>query len=221
MCIRINQLACCCVLLVSLSPLFAQSGKQHKPELSLDPIFGLHYNRYAVKYADTTNRNCRVCSISNSKKEIQGVFAHINSGGSDYDIVKETIPQEDDYGYGDVLLITERKCVTTDTDSVFIGITPKNGYQETGDIERLPRPSDPDVADNSNPSNGRTVLRSAHEEAIIRGLVRDAFQRGFKAYGGEAPFRNKVCSREIIENSLGYPIVQQELKAFCSKAPGK
>ena len=47
---RIYQLAYCCVLLVIPSPLFAQSGKQHKPELSLDPIFGLHYDRYAVKY---------------------------------------------------------------------------------------------------------------------------------------------------------------------------
>jgi hypothetical protein len=102
---------------------------------------------------------------------------------------------------------------------LFNGVPSTTGYKESGVVERLPRPSDPDATDNSDPSNGRTVLRFAHEEAVIRGLVRDAIQRCIKAYGGEAPFRNKVCSTVVIENTFDFPIVQQELKAYCSKAP--
>lgn len=217
--IRIYQLACYCMLLVSLSTLYAQSRKQHKPQLSFDPVFGIYYDRFTVRYEKVPATIDRLCPLSNNSDRFGGVFAHIASGNSEYFVIKNTIPVDDEYGWATVILINGDKCIISSTDWMFNVVPSTTGYKESGVVERLPRPSDPDATDNSDPSNGRTVLRFAHEEAVIRGLVRDAIQRCIKAYGGEAPFRNKVCSTVVIENTFDFPIVQQELKAYCSKAP--
>lgn len=189
MSMRMDKMVCCCVLLASLVHIDAQARKEQKPQLSFDPIFGLFYDHNVIKYELLPAEISRKCSISNSDKKMLGVFARVSSGKSDYYIVKETIPIEDDYGWGTALWIEGSKCQTTGTDDVFFGVSSAKGY----------------------------------DEATQRGLVRDALQRGIRAYGGDVLFRKKACSQNSpeINNSSPYyePIIRQELQAYCSMAP--
>jgi hypothetical protein len=61
------------------------------------------------------------------------------------------------------------------------------------------------------------ILRSAEEEAILRGLVRDGLARGVRAWGGPDRFKAEACQPSLLHGNMFKPIVYDELKKFCGR----
>ncbi len=155
-----------------------QKRKTLEPSLSTDPVFGIGYDHKVVHYDLFPEKFRTLCADTKRGKDLWGIFAHVTSGSAEYFIVNQIMPIEDDYGWGLSVLIVGGKCIESGTDWSLGGIPPAHGYKETGIVERLPRPEDPDDETLRAENHDHAILRSAHEEAILRGLARDAIQRG-------------------------------------------
>jgi hypothetical protein len=96
------------------------------------------------------------------------------------------------------------------------GVPPAGGYQNTKLTEGLPGMNAPEVCeDRPRYPLCRYVLRSAAEEALLRGLVQDGIERAVRAFGRDQ-FKKKACSSETFSEQSDYPIVQMELRRFCA-----
>jgi hypothetical protein len=126
----VAQCLCLGVLLAVFVIASAQTRRELKLRLSHDPVFGVSYDRQVIRYEILPEEISRQCAITDGKKVPLAVFAHATLGESDYYIVKEIIPVEDDYGWGTALWIKSTKCQTTGTDDVFFGISSTKGYDE-------------------------------------------------------------------------------------------
>ena len=158
------------------------------------------------------------------KRELNGwknpftVYAHIKSGEYEYYAVWEDSITEDEYDRARALEIHGNVCRGSDLEQVLAAQPPRNGYHGETSVVKLPWDDSPteDTA-----LVRLTVFRSVKEESLFREFIRDAIQRGVKAYGGNEPFRSQVCKSKVEADisQAGYVIVLQELKAYCSKVP--
>lgn len=192
---------------------------QHLPKVLDEPLFGIGYDPLVVHYEPVPVSFLHVCRDG---YEHEYVYAHIKSGYSDYYIISGYSSDQDSDSLGYIALITENHCATYDLSNAYSGVPPENGYKETGIIERIPGKGAPDVRDpgeSGAQGNYHYILRSAHEEFILRSLVKDALQRGIRAFGSEDRFRKMVCTPEKVKGFSGFSdiIEADELKLFCSK----
>jgi hypothetical protein len=212
-------LLCASVGFISYNQAQTHVHKQPLPKFLDEPLFGIGYDPSVVHYAPVPASFLHIC---HDGYEHEFVYAHIKSGNSDYYIISGYSSDQDSDSLGYIALINENRCDTYDLKNAYSGIPPENGYKETGIIERIPGKNAPDVRDpgeSGAQGNYHYILRSAHEEFILRSLIRDALQRGVQAFGSEDRFRKMVCTPEKIKGFSGFSdiIEEEELKSFCSK----
>lgn len=193
--------------------------KEHLPKTLEEPLFDIAYDPSVVRYTPVPESILHSCR---NGYEHEFVYAHLKSGNSDYYIISGYSSDQDGDSLGYVALINEKSCDTYDLGYAYSGIPPENGYKDSGNVERIPGEDAPNVrnpGESGAQGNYHYILRSAHEEFILRGLVQDALQRGIRAFGSEDRFRRKVCTSEKIKGLSYFSniIEEEELKAFCSK----
>jgi hypothetical protein len=121
-------------------------------------------------------------------------------------------------------MVRGARCESADLENTFVGVPPQNGYSNSRIDEGIPGKGAPDVRDPGESGamgNYHYVLRSPHEEAILRGLLDDNFQRGIRPFGGEIQYKSLICTSKMMENFSDYSgvITEQQLKSFCAKSP--
>ncbi len=203
-------------LLLSCIALGAQAKHSKKPmsELVENPVLGIAYDPLVVHYEMVSYEFRKICPKHNYKP--QAIYAHVRSGSADYYVTALIDPRVDDDAAIAIILVNNGTCVDGDSQWAYSGIPPKDGYLETGTVEQIPGQNAPEIAD--NPGDFHYVLRSAHEEWILRSLDKDALQRGIRAYGNESLFRKAFCDHESkYKRTYPYVIDEQEFGAFCSK----
>jgi len=217
---KTNALYWLCLWAVLLNSLALQA-QTTKPVLSTmieDPVFGVSFDPFKVKFENIPSKLKQLCHLSDEGH--LWLFSHLKTDRSDYYIVMGWSYDQEGDSFGNAVWTMGNSCSIAETGWVLSGIPSPSGYSSTNVHEKLPGLGVP--APKSCQSDPQAVcnyqLRSAHEEFIIRGLVRDAIQRASKAYGGEAQFKKKACSPYTIKANSYSPIVQQELRQFCSQA---
>ncbi len=178
-----------------------------------DPIFGLAYNPSEIKYEKVPSRLRRVCPEFDPHN--YSVYADVRRGESEFFIVMHTSSGDGD-SFGNTIWGKGAECRVDESNWTLSGIPPTNGYLNVQSAEGLPGLDAPKVCENRPRGEYcRYILRSPAEEELLRGLVRDGLQRAVKAFG-KSQFKKKECSAEAISQQSDYPIIQQELRKFCS-----
>lgn len=180
-----------------------------------DPMFGISYQSDKVKYEPVPVRIRQLCS--EFKRGEFWTFAQFRSGTSEYFIVMGVRPGQDGDSFGAALQIDGSKCQAEDSTWMLSGTPPQNGYSHPTTAAQFPGFGAAKVCPHGPVGDCLYRLRSAEEEATLRGLVRDGIERAIKAYGGEAQFRKKGCAPAQVAGNASTPVVQQELERFCSK----
>jgi hypothetical protein len=195
----------------------AESYAQYNPILMIGfvpPKF-----HYEILPQDIKNKCIR--AIGPYKTDPFEVFAHIKNDNYEYYAEWGTNKnqKDDEYDQGATLLeIHGSECKAWDIDSTLMAIPPRNGYHGSNSETRLPGPTSPTE---NTPLVRNYVFRSAEEESLLRSFIKDAIQRAIKAYNSEKLFRIHACPPKLAAEfgDGGYPIVMQELKAYCAVPP--
>jgi hypothetical protein len=207
------------MLLTGFIQVGAQTTKTSPAPVLEEPVFGIVYSPNLVKYEQVPPSLKKLCKgFFDEPGQVSWLYAHLSSGHSEYLVVMSTWKDQDGDSFGASIWIEGSKCRTDESNWTLSGVVPKGGYGPTADSEKLPGLEVPaPKACNSDPNaHCNYTLQSAREEDILRGLVRDALQRSIKAYGADSGFRKAACSAKILKGNESYPIVQQELQAYCS-----
>ncbi len=189
------------------------------PALLSEPFFGIPYNPFKVHYDPVPLSFVKACKHT---YQHEYVYAYLKSGDAEYFVISGYSSDQDSDSLGYVAMIRGNHCDSADLKNTYVGVPPTNGYADTKNEEGLPGKNAPDVRDpgeSGSQGNYHYILRSKHEEFILRSLVRDALQRGVRAFGSEDRFRKMVCTPEKIKGFSGFSdiIEAEELKSFCSK----
>jgi hypothetical protein len=215
---RLLLLLCLIFVAMSFGKTSAQvdtASRTHQMVME-EPVLGFLFNPSVVKYERIPSRMRDVCPGFCEGR--WWVFAHLQTEGADYFIVSGMIPGRTGDIFGSAYWIKGAECRVTESTWLLSGIPPKSGYGEAKSTKDLPGFDAPDTCNQESLEWCHYVLRSEHDENILRGLTRDAIQRGIKAFGGEAEFKKRACSPSLISDISNTPIVQQELQKFCSAA---
>jgi hypothetical protein len=208
----------CWALLLCMAPgLLAQSRDGERTKLSTDSLFGIEYDAKVVHYELLPQSVIRKCfrgqELGRAINDRLGIFAHAHSGSADYYVVDSTLPVYNEYGWVTVLLVIGDACTVSGSDWALSSKPSSAGYADKGVTERIPSPDDPDIqVENSE----MPIMRTAHEEGVMRSLARDAIQRGIAAHGSDAAFRKLACTPTM--EIAGYPVLGEELRTYCRSA---
>jgi hypothetical protein len=179
-----------------------------------NPVLGIAYNPSVVHYETVSDEFRKLCPKHDYKP--QAIYAHVRSGNADYYVTAMIDPRVDDDASITITLVNNGTCVDGDIQWAYSAIPSKQGYAETGIVERIPGPSATEIAAASG--DFRYEIRSAHEEWILRSLDEDAILRGIKAHGSETEFARLFCASESkYPRSDAYPIEKQVFSAYCAK----
>jgi hypothetical protein len=209
------------------------AGQQKQPThprkvILEDPVFGLQYQPSVVRYDKMPTEFKSQCTDFKDDANIW-LYAHFNSRDSEFWIVMTSNPDQDGDSFGTAV---RRKqgfdCQLEPSLWALSGVVPKEGYAGADSDDLLPGiDAKPSKECNSDPNAICTyTLRSAREETILRGLIKDAIQQASKAYGSEQGFKRKVCTPSELTANDNTPVVRAELEKFCSgpttsPAPGR
>jgi hypothetical protein len=182
-----------------------------------DPIFGISYQSDKVRYELMPARIRQLCP--DFKRGEFWTFAQFRSGTSEYFIVMGVRPGQDGDSLGAALQIDGSKCQAEDSTWMLSGTLPENGYSYPATAAHLPGLGAPKACPHGPAGDCFYLLRSAAEEAILRGLVKDGIERAIKAYGNQALFGKKACAPSQLTGGESTPVVLQELKRFCDNSP--
>ena len=231
MSMKLVRLLCCCMSLVSFGETQVKANKARQPLPFDDPIFGISFDPSVVKYEEVPVSFVRQCHDQHYKKDNLRLFAHVRTKQSDFYVVMfasviyaDEVPVGAGDVFGSAIWVKGANCRDVEATWVLSGVPPKNGYNDANVDEKMPGVDVPTPKACNNLSQDELcnyTLRSAHEEAILRDLVKDGIQRAIKAFGGAVPFGRKACSPDIISGNSNSPIVQQELQKFCSNRKGE
>jgi len=209
-----RKMLCCLTLIASVQSALAQKSSPIRKEQALleDPIFGISYSPSQARYEEAPLLLKKRCRLGNDPIWI---YAHVRKDDSDYFIVTGyQLPEYEPEGSS--LWVEGAECRDDLSAWTLSGLPPTGGYQNAQSSAGLPGLGAAKVCENRPEEQFcRYILRSPAEEALLRDLVQDGLQRAIKAWG-KAPFRKKQCSAEAISKQSDYPIVQQELRKFCS-----
>jgi len=199
----------------------AQESVSDKFTQLQDPMFGISYSYTKVHYEEMPAAVRRICP--DYERGTYWVFAHFTRESGEYYVVMGVSPGQTGDSLGAALRVKDSKCYNYDSRRTFTGVVPKGGYSQKGMSSELPGSNVPEVC---APGTGRYplidldchyVLRSAEEEAVLRGLARDALTRGSRAWGGPDRFKKEACRPSVVLAVANAPIIQQELEKFCNE----
>ena len=178
-----------------------------------DPVFGVPVDVRQTHYEPMPARVARMCSGFPHGKF--WVFASYREGATQYLIVSGFIPDADSDPIGNVVALNGKHCTGETVDWLAASVVPAEGYGPDSSKALLPGKGAPSKCNDQG--DCRYTLRSAREEALVRGLARDALARGAKAWGEKA-FHDQVCDAKIREaNAKSSQIFSEELEKYCSK----
>jgi hypothetical protein len=183
-----------------------------------DPLFGISYSYSKVHYEPMPISIRRICP--DYERGTFWVFAHFQKESGDYYVVMGISPGQDGDSLGAALLVKNSKCYVEDSSRMLSGFIPDSGYGPEKSVYILPGVNAPQICEHGpqypyGMGPCHYILRSAEEESVLRGLVKDALARGVRAWGGAAQFKKAVCSQSLQDEIPYMPIVQQELTKFC------
>jgi hypothetical protein len=188
-----------------------------------NPILMIGTNRpnshYEVLPQDVRSKCTR--AIGPYKTDPFVVYAHIRKSSYEYYAEWGTNKnrKDDEYDQGATLLeIHGRECKSWELEGTLMAVPPRNGYHGSTSEARLPGDDSPTE---DSPLVRHFVFRSAEEESLLREFIRDTIYRAIKTYGGDTPFRAVACKPQEELTDSGFIVVLQELKSYCSRAPGK
>jgi hypothetical protein len=198
----------CCLLLQGSVPSQAQMA-----------ILGSGYDSLKERYEEFPPDLKRACAHLGREASHFGYFARYASDGAEYYAVLDmsTRPESDAYGYGWIVLIHGSACSEGDLDWALRGMLPSKGYQGIAPTVEMPGLNAPRIGVPPGSGNVHYVIRSAREEEILRGLIRDAIQRAIKINGGDAIVRKVLCRPQNLSPDPNYPLVPQELSRYCAR----
>jgi hypothetical protein len=197
----------CCLLIQILIPLQAQV-----------PILGAVYGSLREKYEKVPPDLMPRCAHLGRKVSHFGYCARYASDGAEYYAVLDmgTRVDSDAYGYGWIILVHGSSCSEGDLDWAMRGMLPSKGYQGVGPTVEMPGLNAPEVGIPPEGGYVHYVIRSAREEEVLRGLIRDAIQRAIKINGGDAIVRKVLCRPQNVAPDAEYPLVALELSRYCA-----
>lgn len=206
-------------------PVMSQTSKpspdSRTPASLVEPFFDISYDPTKVHYEPVSPSFVSVCHHT---FQHEFVYAYLKSGDAEYFVISGYSTDQDGDSLGYVTMIKGGNCDSADLKGTFLGIPPKGGYSNSNTGEGIPGEGAPDVRDPGESGamgNSHYVLRSAHEETILRGLLEDNFQRGIRAFGGEIQYKRLICSAKMMKQFSDFAdvITEEELKSFCSRNP--
>jgi hypothetical protein len=191
------------------------------PAFLSEPFFDIAYNPSKVHYDPVPLAFVKVCKHT---YQHEYVYAYLKSGDAEYFVISGYSSDQDGDSLGYVAMIRANHCDSADLTNTYVGIPPQNGYNDTKNEEGIPGKNAPSVRDPGEfgaMGNYHYILRSSHEEEILRGLLQDNFKRGVRAFGGEIQYKQIICTSKMMKDFSGYAdmITEQELKSFCSQSP--
>jgi len=197
------------------------SPKPKAPALVVEPFFDIPYDPSKVHYEPVPQSFVNVCHHT---FQHEFVYAYLKSGAAEYFVISGYSADQDGDSLGYVAMIKGGNCDSADLKNAFVGVPPQGGYSNSSTGEEIPgkgAPEVPDPGESGAMGNSHYVLRSPHEEAILRGLLEDNFQRGIRAFGGEIQYKSLICTPKIMKafSDFADVVTEQELKSFCSRNP--
>jgi len=217
------QVLCSCVLFLGSVGSSAQVRKSTKNETRINPVLLMEYDPSKVRYGQFPASFEHACAKLFNQETNQMIYAEVQVGDSVYLAEMghySDAERENSFNIGDIIWVQGNKCQPLGIDLTLSALPPKSGYRAATANQTFPGPDSPHEC---VPGQCHYVLRSADEEHILRGFVKDAIQRAITAYGGDASFRAQACKPEEEEelSEAGYIIVLQELRAYCSAPLGQ
>ena len=174
-----------------------------------DPIFGFDYQPEHIHYEAVPVDIRSLCRLSGGTYWIHAKFTQ---GSADFYVIIGWRPDQDSDSFGTAVRIDGNKCEMDGSANIFSGFLPDAGYSANDVTSPLPGNGAPLVAEDKK-GNYHYVIRSKNEEAVLRGLVRDATSRGEQAWGAIA-FRQKVCPYDGTFDKHA-PIIGDERRKYC------
>ena len=179
-----------------------------------DPVFGIKYNPDIIHFDIVPNDVKNICGGYNNRN--WSLYSHFEFDDSNYYIVMgwDSYPLGD--SFGTAVWIKNNKCREVESSWILTGVPEKSGYRKNIGNDTLPGIDEPtpEVCNSDPYARCNYQIKSQSAENILTGIVRDAIERGIKAFGGKGNFKKKVCTN--INMNISYPIVHEELLKFCS-----
>lgn len=200
------------ILLLSMLSIPAQGAERGAPPPVEDPVFGLLPDNRGGRLDEMPATVRQACGLRPEGRF--WVIAHARAKDRDIYIATGVTPDRGNEPTGFTLELTEQGCKAGTAQWMLSGhpalgtpVQDENSYFTPGyDAPRLCRDGE-----------CHYVLRSQTEEAVLRGLMRDAIRRSATAWGGEQALRTRVCTGDALFSRAEYPIPAQELDWFCQQ----
>jgi len=179
-------------------------------------ILGNAYDSLKEKLDPIPEKLKQICAGLGSQVKHYAYFTHYSLDGFEYYAVLDTStpPSDDAYGYGSIILVHGTQCIKGDLDWALRGIPSAKGYSGSSMKIEMPGLNAPGFGSPLNTDRAHYRIRSAHEEEILRGLIKDAIQTAIKANGG-GPTKAKLCKPANLKPDIDYPLVPMELARYC------
>jgi hypothetical protein len=192
------------------------AGSSRKPSQVTDPVFGLSFNPAKVKYEPMAQKIRMRCAAFDSGD--YWTFAYLRRGETEFFIVIGTSATQDDDMFGTAISINGSGCEEEESAWALSGFVPGDGYPSNAPDAILPGDKAKEVCGNSPFGECHYMLRSATEEAILRGLVQDALSRARSAWKDAGGIRDQVCTPQYLETRSSTPVLKNELEKFCKES---
>lgn len=181
-----------------------------------DPIFGLLFNPATVKYEPMAQKIRTRCAAFGSGN--YWTFAYLRQRETEYFIVVGTSATQDGDMFGTAISINDSGCQEEESAWALSGFVPRNGYPAISSAKAmLPGDKAKEVCDNPPFGECHYMLRSATEEAILRGLIQDALARAQSAWKGVGGIRKQVCNPGYLQMRSSTPVLRNEVERFCKE----
>jgi hypothetical protein len=177
-----------------------------------DPVFGLAVNVSRTQYEPLPARVAQTCrSFPRGKFWI---FASNKVGNAEYLFVSGFPAGANGDAVENLIVIQGDRCTGQGGDFVLTAAVPPHGYGADTSTYLVPGQGAQSTCDEKG--DCRYTLRSPKEEAVVRGLVRDALERGAKAWGA-LEFRKHVCDPQVqTKQAATSPLVGEALESYCT-----
>jgi hypothetical protein len=135
------------------------------------------------------------CARSGKQVNRDLYYAYYTAEEGDYYAVYDPKDDDNEYasGYGSLLYVHGATCLESDMEESLSELPPDKDYASTSTTTVMPGMNDTLVSLSSDPGNKYYMIRTAHEEDILRGIIRDLIRRIVKDNGEDAA-KNVLCT---------------------------
>jgi hypothetical protein len=175
-------------------------------------MFGLPYEPAKIHYEQLQVGLSKKCDLGQGS---EWIYAKYTRNDAVFYVVMGFSPDQESDSLGNVIRVQGEKCEGDAALNVFGGFVPANGYSPSDATSPVPGRGAPLVPEDKQ-GNFHYMLRTANEEAVLRGLARDAIGRAEQAWGAKA-FRAKICPYDKSFDRHA-PVLGDEYGKYCKGA---